>query len=132
MYNNNAGKVGIGLTDMSTDDAIFQVNGSILAERVKVRPEIPIPDYVFEDTYPLRSLKELETYINTHKHLPEVPSAAEVEANGLYLDALSLKLLQKVEELTLYLIEQQKLLEEVNKQNQDLEQKVSQLEKQKN
>ena len=55
-------------------------------------------------------LKELKTFIETNKHLPNVPSGAEMKANGLDLNAFSMTLLQKVEELTLYMIEQHKMI----------------------
>jgi hypothetical protein len=69
------------------------------------------PDYVFEKDYDLLSLSELETYITQNKHLPEVPSAKEMEAEGLNLKEMNLLLLKKVEELTLHLIEMKKTSE---------------------
>ena len=62
------------------------------------------PDYVFAPTYKLRSLPETARYIQAHGHLPDVPSAAEVEQNGIELAAMNAALLRKVEELTLHLI----------------------------
>ncbi len=98
--------VGIGTT---TPDSKLTVNGTIHAKEVKVDLNgFTVPDFVFEEDYNLPPLKETEKYIQTNKHLPEVPSANEMEANGINLKELNLKLLQKVEELTLYLIEQSK------------------------
>lgn len=66
------------------------------------------PDYVFDKDYPLPSLEETEKYVKENHHLPEVPSAAEVEKNGMSLNEMNVILLKKVEELTLHLIEMKK------------------------
>ena len=71
---------------------------------VAVRPAGVVPDYVFEKNHQLRPLKALAEFIERHQHLPEVPSAAEVEREGLNLADFSLKLLRKIEELTLYVL----------------------------
>lgn len=72
-------------------------------------------DHVFYPDYKLRSLNELEDFIKQYNHLPEIPSAKEVEENGLDLGAMQGKLLLKIEELTLYIIQQQKEIEELKK-----------------
>jgi hypothetical protein len=72
---------------------------------------LPTPDYVFEKDYKLRSLKEVEAYITNNRHLPEVPSAESIENKGANLVDMNLTLLKKVEELTLYVIQQQKEIE---------------------
>lgn len=64
--------------------------------------------YVFAKSYKLKSLQEVEDYVRENKHLPEIPSAQEIEKNGLMLAEMNMSLLNKVEELTLYMIEQQK------------------------
>jgi hypothetical protein len=94
------------------------VSGKIWSQEVNVAMNIPGPDYVFEKDYNLLPLSELETYINKNKHLPEVPSAKEMEANGLNLREMNLILLKKVEELTLHLIEMKK---EVTRQQQEID-----------
>ena len=71
----------------------------------------PGPDYVFEPTYDLKPLAEIETYIKENKHLPEVPSAKEMEKNGVQLGEMNMLLLKKIEELTLHIIEQNKRIE---------------------
>jgi len=116
------GRVGIGTDD---PDAPLTVKGVIHTNEVRVDMNAPIqgPDYVFEKDYNLLSLKELETYINQNKHLPEVPSAKEMEANGLNLKEMNLILLKKVEELTLHLIEKEKKMT-------SMEKRIGQLEKQ--
>jgi hypothetical protein len=79
------------------------------------------PDYVFEKDYKLPSLAETENYIKLHKHLPEVPSAAEVAKEGMSLTDMNIITLKKVEELTLHLIEMNKKLEEQQLKLQGLE-----------
>ena len=66
-----------------------------------------VPYYVFAKSYKLKSLQEVEDYVRENKHLPEIPSA-QIEKNGLMLAEMNMNLLKKVEELTLYMIEQQK------------------------
>ncbi len=96
------GKVGIGTTN---PDEKLTVNGTIHSTEVKVDLTVPGPDYVFEPNYDLRTLKETEEFIKANKHLPEIPSAKEMEANGVELGVMNMLLLKKIEELTLYLIE---------------------------
>ncbi len=104
-----AGKMGIGTRNPLE---MLHVNGIILASEVKVSTEAnQVPDYVFKEDYQLTSLADLEEYIKTNSHLPEVPSAEEIEANGLELAKMNLLLLKKIEELTLYVINQQKEIE---------------------
>lgn len=98
------GNVGVGT---ATPTSKLAVNGNIRAKEIKVEAT-NWPDYVFGEDYELKSLSELEGYINKYGHLPEIPKAAEVEADGVSLGEMNKLLLKKVEELTLYLIEQQK------------------------
>jgi hypothetical protein len=74
------------------------------------------PDYVFEPGYNLRPLAELEQHVKQHKHLPDVPSAAQIKQNGLDVAQMNMALLKKVEELTLYVIQQQKQISELKAQ----------------
>lgn len=99
-----SGFVGIGTTDPK---AKLSVNGDIYAKRVRVTPD-DWPDFVFEPAYELPSLQELESFIALYKHLPGIPSAKEVNEQGVDLGENQAKLLQKIEEMTLYLIEQNK------------------------
>lgn len=109
----SSGNVGIGTTSPGEK---LEVNGTIRSKRVKVEAS-PWPDYVFANNYELRTLDEVEDFIKTNQHLPEVPSAKEVEVNGLDLGKMDATLLKKVEELTLYMIQmnknQEKLIQEV-------------------
>ncbi|MEQ8244350.1 hypothetical protein [Fulvivirga sp.] len=99
----------------------LDVNGTIHAREVLVDLEFDGPDYVFEEDYPLSSLSEIESYIKANKHLPEVPSAAQMKEDGVNVIEMQMLLLKKVEELTLHLI-QQKV------KNKELEEKVNNLE----
>lgn len=101
--------VGIGTT--VTHGNKLAVAGNILAERVRVKLQANWPDYVFEPSYKLPSLQELEAYVKKHQHLPDVPSAKEVAEKGLDLGNTQAILLKKIEELTLIVIEQNKKLE---------------------
>jgi hypothetical protein len=97
-----SGNVGIGNTN---PDAKLTVTGQVHAQEVKVTVSAPGPDYVFEKDYSLPSLDQIKTYIEENKHLPEVPSAKEMEKNGVQLGEMNMLLLKKIEELTLYVIE---------------------------
>lgn len=118
------GNIGIGTT---TPDARLAVKGTIHAQEVKVDLNVPGPDYVFEPTYNLKPLAEVETYIKENKHLPEVPSAKEMKKNGVQLGEMNVLLLKKVEELTLYSIEQNKKLNEQQELIQGLIKEMQQL-----
>ncbi len=86
------------------------VETGILTEKVKVAIETTgnWSDFVFDKNYKMPSLKEVETYINANKHLPGIPSAEDVVANGVDLGEMDARLLQKIEELTLYVIQLEK------------------------
>ncbi len=99
------GKVGIGTT---SPDYELTVKGKIHAEEVKIDLSVPAPDYVFKKEYKLLSLEEVQAYINKNGHLPNIPSAEVMETEGVELGAMEMKLLEKIEELTLYILEQGK------------------------
>lgn len=111
------GSVGIGTNPIS--GYLLAVNGGIVAKN-DIRTTIlgvTWPDYVFTNTYVLKPLAQLEQEIDSLGHLPEMPSAQEVEENGISLPQVSTQLVKKVEELTLYIIELQKQLDAQLKQN---------------
>ena len=100
------GDIGIGTP---TPNAKLAVNGNIRAKEIKVENN-NWPDYVFIKDYQLPTLQETEKHIKEKGHLPGIPSAAEVKTNGIDLGEMNAKLLQKIEELTLHLIEQNKMI----------------------
>lgn len=114
------GSVGIGTPNPGNYK--LAVAGKIASwEEVRVlNLNTPFPDYVFDKDYKLPTLAETENYIKQHKHLPEVPSAAEVEKEGMSLSDMNIITLKKVEELTLHLIELNKKVEELKKENADM------------
>jgi hypothetical protein len=99
----------------------LSVDGNVIAEAFVTQNSTSWPDYVFEKKYELMNLKNLEKYIEKNKHLPNIPAAAEIEKKGINLGEMSKKLMEKVEELTLYILE-------LNKRNEELTQKVAKLE----
>lgn len=119
------GLVSIGTTPV--EGYALAVNGSINAKLIKVTGTVPESDYVFEEDYSLMALNELETYVKTNKHLPEVMSAEEFAKDGYSLGEMDDILLRKVEELTLYVIDQDKA---INKQQEIFDQQKQLLEKQ--
>ncbi|MFA6401710.1 MAG: hypothetical protein WCX31_08810 [Salinivirgaceae bacterium] len=127
------GKLGIGitaanLTGFLSKNATLGVNGSIAALEVVVAEYANWPDFVFDDGYRLNSLAEIETFIKENNHLPDVPSAADVKENGVNLGEMNKILLQKVEEITVYLIELDKSNKELKQRNQELESRITKLE----
>ncbi|NQX40224.1 hypothetical protein SAMN05421820_105107 [Pedobacter steynii] len=129
--NRNAvsGNVAIGTTD--TKGYKLAVNGNISAKEIKVEATV-WPDYVFDAGHQVLSLRELEDYIKLHKHLPEIPSAAEVKKDGIALGEMNKMLLKKIEELTLYLIEKDKEISQLRNQQlkiEDQESRIKRLER---
>ena len=109
------GRVGINTVPPAGGDHMLYVDGSIAARELKVMTG-PFPDFVFENDYPLMSLPDLESYILQHGHLPGIPGRAETEAlQGFEVGCLQLALLQKIEELSLYIIALQKELDALRK-----------------
>jgi hypothetical protein len=86
----------------------LNVVGGIMADSIRVAPMNQWPDYVFEEDYPLMPLDALQSFVRRHKHLPGIPTAAEVAAEGIEAGTLTASLLEKIEELTLYIIAQDK------------------------
>jgi len=104
----------IGGSTIFKNDATFE--GNIEAKKVKVTATPgTVPDYVFQPNYKLQTLNELEAFIKANSHLPNIPNAKEIETNGQNLGEMQLKLLEKIEELTLYTIEQEKEIERLKR-----------------
>lgn len=103
--------VGIGALPNSSYK--LSINGTARSKEVIV--ETGWADYVFEEDYKLSSLSEVEQFIKDNKHLPDVPSAKEIQKNGAYVGELMTKMMQKIEELTLYTIEQERKMMQLQK-----------------
>lgn len=121
----NSGNVGVGT---STPDAPLTIKGRIHAEEVKVDLSVPAPDYVFHKEYRLNTLREVQNYIRENGHLPNIPSAKDMERHGVELGNMEMKLLEKIEELTLYVIELNQTLELQGKTNLELHKRLKKIE----
>jgi hypothetical protein len=111
--------VGIGTTNPGSFR--LAVEGKLGAREIVVQ-NTPWADFVFNADYKLRSLDEVASFINTHKHLPDMPTEAEIKEHGMNVGETQAKLLQKIEELTLYMID-------LKKENEGLKKRVTELEK---
>lgn len=121
-----SGNVGIGTTNIATGYKV-SVNGKVMCEELRVELSGSWPDYVFANNYDLISLSEVENYINQNKHLPGVPSAKEVKKGGIAMGEMTTVLMEKIEELTLYLIEANKNQIKANKRIEQLEKEIQKL-----
>jgi hypothetical protein len=101
----------------------LDVNGIVRSEEVTVEIVNP-PDYVFEPGYESQTLEEIKDYIAKNKHLPEIPSAKEMETDGINLGDMNMRLLKKIEELTLAQIDLMEKLKKQNERIQELEKKI--------
>lgn len=124
------GDLALGTTD--TKGYKLSVKGKIRTQEILVEAPGNWPDYVFAKDYKLTPLSEVENYIKTNQHLPEMPAAAQVEKEGISLGDMNKKLVQKIEELTLHLIEQDKQLKTQQATIQDLSEKVLKLSNERN
>jgi hypothetical protein len=117
----NQGNIGINTTD--TKGYRLAVNGGAIFTQVVVKAW-PWPDYVFKKEYQLPSLSDVARYIQANGHLPDMPSAASVKRNGINLGASQAGMLKKIEELTLYMIGQDKKMQEQDQQLEEQEQRL--------
>jgi hypothetical protein len=109
----NDGKIGIGTTNPTEK---LEVNGNIKCANMTVTSwTIQVPDYVFDREHKLQRLEELSEYVHREKHLPEMPSADDMRSQGINLADMNLRLLKKVEELTLHLIEQNQRIKKLER-----------------
>ncbi len=119
------GNVGIGTTN---PQHLLGVAGTIGAYEIVVASSGA--DYVFDPGYRLQPLSEVAEYVKENHHLPEIPSAAEVQANGVSLGEMQSKLLAKIEELTLHMIQSEERNGRLEEQNRDLQDRIARLESQ--
>ena len=109
------GNIGIGT---STPTEKLTIKGGLIASRINVKAPENIPDYVFEEDYNLRSLQEVEAYYKANKHLPGILSEEEIKKSGkVDMSEMQMKLLEKIEELTIYVVEQQKEIDALKKRS---------------
>lgn len=121
---NSDGRVSIGPNGgTAATGYLLSVKGKVICEEAKIQLSASWPDYVFSNTYKLMPLKELEKSIQKEQHLPNIPSAVDVEKNGILVGDMSKRIMEKVEELTLYIID-------LNKKNEQLQKEVDELKKQ--
>ncbi|HLF63113.1 MAG TPA: hypothetical protein VI603_05160 [Saprospiraceae bacterium] len=120
------GSVGIGLlagTSIPTG-YMLAVDGKIVSEELRIQNSDNWPDYVFSDHYPLMPLEDLKRSIAEHKHLPNIPSATVVASEGILIGDMQKKMMEKIEELTLYVID---LHEMIRKQQEEIEQQKAEI-----
>ncbi|HNF70337.1 MAG TPA: hypothetical protein PLL28_13235 [Chitinophagales bacterium] len=110
-----SGSVMIGASVPATG-YLLSVDGKVMCEELKVQMSESWPDYVFADNYKMPTLYELEASIKANKHLPGIPSAAEVAENGISVGEMQTNMMEKIEELTLYIIELQKQIDTLKQQ----------------
>lgn len=108
----NGGNIGIGTENPQSK---LDVRGKITAEEIEIKVT-STADFVFKPDYNLIPLSEVESFIKENRHLPEIPSEKEMIENGINVNEMQIKLLQKIEELTLYMIEQDKKIERLEEQ----------------
>ena len=94
----------------------LSVGGKVICEEVRVQLQGAWPDYVFNKNYKLKSLDELRDYISQNNHLPNIPAASEMEQNGIALGDMQKKMMEKIEELTLYILQLQQEIKQIKKE----------------
>jgi hypothetical protein len=122
IYCDDDGGVGIGTPDVPSG-YLLAVKGKIMAEGVKVDLQSAWPDYVFEQDYQLTNIPTLKKYIDEHGHLPNMPSAKTVEKEGIDVGEINTLLLEKIEELSLYLIQMEERMRKLEAENKTLKEK---------
>ncbi len=110
---------GVDIGGYDHTDKTLRVAGNVITKEIRVQTNV-WADFVFDPSYNLPSLKEVETHIQDHKHLPGIPTEVEVKENGVNLGDIQVKMLQKIEELTLYVID-------LKKENEKQEEKIKEM-----
>jgi len=116
------GNIGIGTN--TTNGYKLAIAGNVIAEEIVVKLRENWPDYVFNENYEKPKIKELENYIRDNGHLPNIPNEEIVSKQGINIGEIQMKLLEKIEELTLYLIEQDKKIEKLENDYELLKKKI--------
>lgn len=122
----NSGNVGIGTTN---PEAKLTVKGKILASEIQIKEVGVIPDYVFKPGYQLMTLNDVDDFVKQNQHLPDVPSEKDFKENGMNMAEMNTILLKKIEETTLYLIEQNKQIEKLKKSYEELSHENNEIKK---
>lgn len=117
-----SGKIGVN-TRNTTADYAFAVDGGVIATKVYIQNVENWPDYVFDDTYKLMPLHDLKEYVRAYRHLPEMPSKNEIVGQGYDVEEMQRVMMKKIEELTLYTLQQQEEIEALRKQVDELKKK---------
>ncbi|HYG52413.1 MAG TPA: hypothetical protein VD905_15990, partial [Flavobacteriales bacterium] len=127
---NNASSKSLAVTNGSDGLDVFRVmgNGVVWCTELNVDVKGDFPDYVFGENYKLMSLDQLKHFIETEKHLPNVPTAKEIAENGIAVSKMAVLQTEKIEELTLYLLQLNESIQELRQQNQALQKRIVELE----
>jgi hypothetical protein len=118
------GSQNIGINTAPSATYKLAIDGDAIATKMVVKAKSAWPDYVFKPNYELTPLSKIALFIKENGHLPEIPSEKEVTENGIDLGSMETKLLKKVEELTLYLLQQQQVIEKQQLQIDELVKKM--------
>ncbi|MEO8151220.1 MAG: hypothetical protein ABI723_26550 [Bacteroidia bacterium] len=113
------GQVAVNTTTPANGYA-FSVGGKVICEEIRVLLKASWPDYVFDKDYKLNSINELTNFINENYHLPGLPSTCEVEQNGIDIAQMQSKIVEKMEQLTLYIIKQNEQINKLTKENEEI------------
>lgn len=114
-----AGNVGIGITENIAAGHKLSVNGKIACTEVRVQPQNEWPDYVFAQDYTLMPLDQLKSSIQSNSHLPGIPSAAKVQAEGIQLGEMQTLMMEKLEEMTLYILQLNDEIKALKQENRE-------------
>ena len=119
----DAGNVAIG-ADFAADHRL-SVDGKIACEELRVEMSDAWPDYVFSKSHELMSIDELKTYIDQNAHLPNIPTAGTIESEGLEVGDMQRRMMEKIEELTLYVIDLNSALKQLSSENAELRERMN-------
>ena len=124
VYGDGSTRIGGDYITQNSNLYKLSVNGKIIAEEVVIQLRPQWPDYVFSKNYKLTPLNQVEDFIYKNSHLPNIPSAKEIKDNGLQAGDILSKQMEKIEELTLYLIDLKKDVERLKRENAELQIKI--------